>query len=774
MRSESVGARVERALAEAVEARAEGRVEEALSRLTAASALVSAGPVRRELRVELLRQRGLCHVLTEEVDRARDALNEALFQAGSDGALADPVRADLAVLDLTEGDGRRAKRRIAERGRDRRAGLVAQARIHLWEGADGQAEQAVEACEQAPGGAVTLGPPSAALRALVAIWQGRPQQARLLYEGVAQEGNPWWELVKLLVLRSLWVQSGDARYLQLALGVAEQLRFDPPRPQLPGLAAMAASQHAAILSFMGQGFLAGHAAEEALALLGDLTLPEWPRAAILHDLAMVFRDCGRDAQWQAAVDLWGQQEHARWRDRMRLVSGPRARWAVDPPSAAGGRQAASSVLTEVALGVLENRKLAGGPESAFLRGLTEQLGAHGGRWVDSQTRGIARTGTALPELDMSDVEHDAPRVRLALPSGESVWLEGIREGAVAHLDADLVGRLADAARALAKQRARESELRNALELAEARKREAVQALERARRGAAAAVVGGRFPSVAGRSTALRKGLDRLGLLAELELPVLVEGPTGSGRRHLARALDAHLDGAPERCPIVDMALVPREAMKSTLLRLEAEGVGGCHVVANAEHLSPEAVSWLIERSQSGEGKSRLILTLDADDESPIAERLRAAFRVSRVEIPGLDERLEDLPMLIDAVLQSLGRRPKDLGTAARAVLARRAWPGHVAELRAVLTAANVRSGGKTILPEHLEANPDEEEALLLSEGLDLGYHDAIKSYRQRLLRHALVTTGGNRTRAAALLGMQRTYFMRLIKDLGADDIRPEG
>jgi Nif-specific regulatory protein len=77
----------------------------------------------------------------------------------------------------------------------------------------------------------------------------------------------------------------------------------------------------------------------------------------------------------------------------------------------------------------------------------------------------------------------------------------------------------------------------------------------------------------------------------------------------------------------------------------------------------------------------------------------------------------------------------------------------------------VRSAGKTLLPEHFEAAAGADQGASLSEGLDLGYHDAVRSFRQQLLVHALETTGGNRTRAAELLGVQRTYFMRLIRDL---------
>ena len=117
---------------------------------------------------------------------------------------------------------------------------------------------------------------------------------------------------------------------------------------------------------------------------------------------------------------------------------------------------------------------------------------------------------------------------------------------------------------------------------------------------------------------------------------------------------------------------------------------------------------------------------------------------------------------------------EQLGTGARAVLARRAWPGHVAELRELLAAAAVRAGAGAVLPEHLESVAADARDTNLSESLELGYHDAVRSFRRELLRHTLRTTGGNRTRAAELLGVQRTYFMRLIRELGADDVRPAG
>ncbi|TNF34513.1 MAG: hypothetical protein EP329_07135, partial [Deltaproteobacteria bacterium] len=116
----------------------------------------------------------------------------------------------------------------------------------------------------------------------------------------------------------------------------------------------------------------------------------------------------------------------------------------------------------------------------------------------------------------------------------------------------------------------------------------------------------------------------------------------------------------------------------------------------------------------------------------------------------------------------VGRRPDEVSTAARALLARRAWVGHVAELRTAVHQAAVRAEKATLLPEHFEAAlPD--AGVHLSESVELGYHDAVKSFRRDLLSHALEVCGGNRTHAAELLGLQRTYFMRLIRDLGATE-----
>ena len=755
-------ARIELAVEEAAVARQAGRYREAIERTAAAGALLGSGPVRRELRVALAREAGLGWIGLDRPREAHDQLMLALERAGGEPALVDPVRGALAELELMRGDAREARRWLADRGRDRRATLLAQARLELYEGDVAVAEQALQGCEQAPGGVSGVAPPSTALRSLAALWEGRPDQARMLLDGVASAGNPHWELVRLLVLRASWVHSGDARHLQLALGRVEELRFGAPAgPRPAGFAALVASQHALLLTLVGETALALDAAHAAEAQLAALSLPEWPLQAVLHDLGVVYRDADLLDRWQAVAERYAELAPGPWPARVRLVVGPRADDALAPRAHGGpGGTAPGGPLGAMALDVLEE---AADPPTALLTSLVQAVGAHGGTWTSPDGRAVARVGTALVPSDAV-----AAPVVLELGPAGAIALVGASSAATARLDVVGLERLARAARSRLTERRSARALGDAVQLAEAGRRAAEEALERLRRPGTAAVVGGSYPSVAGRSERLRAALDRLAVLSAMGGPILLEGPVGSGRRHLARAAQGRgLDEGPGSLPVLDVALVPAEAQPGALARLVAAAHGGPWLVANAEHLGPEGAAWLLAAVSGDHPHGPARVTLDADAEGAAAVALRQALAPVRIAVPGVDERVEDLPSLIDALAREAGRRPEEIGTAARALLARRSWPGHVAELRAAILAAAARADKATLLPEHFEAG-DEAATVPLSESLGLGYHDAVRSFRRDLLGHALEVAGGNRTRAAELLGLQRTYFMRLIRELGED------
>jgi hypothetical protein len=779
--SQSTGpaARIERALQDIIAAREAGRIEEAIDRANAALTWHDAALVRRELRAGLARELGFAQMLLGHVQPAREALLMGLEQAAQESALVEPIRAALATLELMGGDAERARAHLDAKTAHRRACLSAQARIELFEGRFPQAEQVLQEGDHAPGGTNAGGvlhPPATVLRCFGAVWSGRPDQARMLYDGVATRDNPVWQLVRVALLRALWVQSGDARYLQLGLAAAEQLRFNDMPTAAPGFAAAAAGMHAACLLLTGDTALAVETAEVALAALREqpLTLPEWPRAAVLFDCAMVFRDAGDEERRKSVLQQWDHLGWASWSARMSTVCGPRAVGVTVLDSEQAVGSAKDGNLEVFAVRLLEDPR---NTRLSALRALGGSTRALGVEWLGADGTSLARIGARPRE------ERECESVTLA--DGGVLRFFRPQRDALRTLDRDTVDAIARVVALREEEARRLEDLADHIARADAARRLAEERLEQVRRPGTDRTHGGRFPTVVGRSETLRACLDRLALVARTRTALLIEGAPGTGRRHLAHAVTGALLDDPTgsvRMPTLDAALVAPEsqvgALEALVGRDRFTAGGAWAIVANAEHLGAEAVAWLADRlDRDALDQTRWVLTLDARATSATAAMLRERLAVALVRVPGLDERLEDVPLLTDAFLREIGRRPDELATAARALLARRLFAGHVAELRATVRHAVVRAPVGTIQPEHFESAATEARAgaaFDADEALLLGFQGAVDHFRRALVQKALDATVGNRQRAADLLGLPRARFVKLARELGFDAAEPTG
>ncbi|MGQ0557918.1 MAG: sigma-54-dependent transcriptional regulator [Nitrospiraceae bacterium] len=157
------------------------------------------------------------------------------------------------------------------------------------------------------------------------------------------------------------------------------------------------------------------------------------------------------------------------------------------------------------------------------------------------------------------------------------------------------------------------------------------------------------------------------------------------------------------------------------------------------------------------------------------EDLYFRLAVIPLALPPLRERMEDLSALIHHFLN----QPSNVGHGKRLTLSDAAfqalhqysWPGNVRELENVLTRALILCPGDTIGPEHLAltaattsttttppVNPEPNTDVLF-----FSYHKSMDAYSQKLIETALNRNGWNQTKAAAELGLQRTYLTKLLR-----------
>jgi DNA-binding NtrC family response regulator len=153
------------------------------------------------------------------------------------------------------------------------------------------------------------------------------------------------------------------------------------------------------------------------------------------------------------------------------------------------------------------------------------------------------------------------------------------------------------------------------------------------------------------------------------------------------------------------------------------------------------------------------------------EDLFFRLNVVSLTLPPLRERVEDIEPLANFFLERHTREQKRpgmvLSSASLEALTRYPWPGNIRELENVIARTVVLSPGDVIEPDVLGLTPIETAfhagASATLHYINLPYHQSMEEHSSYIIDMALEKAGGNQTKAAELLGLQRTYLARLIK-----------
>jgi two-component system response regulator GlrR len=293
----------------------------------------------------------------------------------------------------------------------------------------------------------------------------------------------------------------------------------------------------------------------------------------------------------------------------------------------------------------------------------------------------------------------------------------------------------------------------------------------------------------GASRATERALDQAAAAARSQLPVVVTGPSGSGRKFIARAIHNWSARAPGPLVTLSCAAVSPELQTREIFGCSngaypaapaehagglANAAGGTLHLTNIEGLAPRARtalrSALVDGSfpRDGDGseqplRARLIGSAEAWPEaSPFAQ-----LPCHEVRLAPLSERPEDILPLAAHFLalfaSELGVRATGFTTEAREALLAEAWQGNVRELRERVRQAVHLAGDGAITHEALA---------LAREGEDPpSFKDAKRAFETRYVEGMLRRCGGNISRAARLAKKDRKDFYDVIRRTGVDPSR---
>ena len=306
----------------------------------------------------------------------------------------------------------------------------------------------------------------------------------------------------------------------------------------------------------------------------------------------------------------------------------------------------------------------------------------------------------------------------------------------------------------------------------------------------------------GDSAAFRTLIGQLEKVTNSNGRVMLTGEGGAGKETAARFIHTNSDRGDMPFVSVNCAAIEAELMDETLFGRETEGRGverGLLEEANGGVIYFDGVSDLALGTQSkllrvlvdqkfqrvgGVDKVqvdvRVISSTSIDLQAEIdADRFRQELfhrlNVVPIHVPNLEERREDIPMLanhfIDELHQKQGLTSRPLSDEAGALLQTMRWPGNARQLKNVMERVLILGDGTGPIEArelpHQADSPTEEGRVLLSGSLaTLPLRDARELFEREYLLTQINRFGGNISRTASFVGMERSALHRKLKTLG--------
>lgn len=308
-----------------------------------------------------------------------------------------------------------------------------------------------------------------------------------------------------------------------------------------------------------------------------------------------------------------------------------------------------------------------------------------------------------------------------------------------------------------------------------------------------------FEELVGETREMHELIERMRAIADTRATVLIEGESGTGKELVARALHRNSSRAskpfiPIHCAALSESLMESElfghekgaftganARRQGMFELAEGGTAFLDEVGEIPLATQVKLLRVLENREflrvGGTAPVQVDVRVLAATNRSLAEEIEEGrFRedlyyrlnVVRIDIPPLRARTSDIPILIEKFLKEFSREHGK----AQPALTKRAlnrmlqfpWPGNVRQLRNVVENLVLFARGTNLdiddLPQEIVSAP--------SEALEIPIGVPLDQIERQVLEKTLIAAGGNRTRAAELLGISRRTLLRKIKELGLE------
>ncbi len=297
-----------------------------------------------------------------------------------------------------------------------------------------------------------------------------------------------------------------------------------------------------------------------------------------------------------------------------------------------------------------------------------------------------------------------------------------------------------------------------------------------------------FANIVGRDSKMLAVFQQIRNLVDYDFPVHIYGETGTGKELIAQAIhqESHRKGAafvPINCGALPEGLIESElfghvkgaftgAIREKKGRFELADGGTIFLDEVAELSKPMQIKLLrfLQEGTFEKVGGEKTLTVDVRVISATNKDLKAAVKnnnfredlfyrlnVIPINIPPIRERKNDIPLLVEHFLKQLPAGAPQVSKEVLQLMMAYKWPGNVRELQNAIQFAMVHATSDIILPEDLPL-----ELKLM--GAQQPRRGPARKLTAEAVKSALVKTGGNKAKAAKLLGVGRATLYRFLND----------